>query len=104
MTAGLFIARIRHPAIPSVAQARHAAWPRQDCHFASSQYKALIGHSVEQVEAGSSLLTGCDQAPQLPLDWTAWTFLQYSQGGPVAGVAGQVDLDRFNGDRDRFQT
>lgn len=45
-----------------------------------------------------------DQAPQLPLDWTAWTFWQYSQGGSVAGVAGQVDLDRFNGDRDRFQT
>lgn len=43
------------------------------------------------------------QAPQLPLDWSAWTFWQYSQGGSVAGVAGQVDLDRFNGDRDRFQ-
>jgi lysozyme len=40
----------------------------------------------------------------LPLDWTAWTFWQYSQGGSVAGVAGQVDLDCFNGDRDRFQT
>ncbi|MBC7859686.1 MAG: hypothetical protein H7Z39_13135, partial [Burkholderiaceae bacterium] len=33
----------------------------------------------------------------------AWTFWQYSQSGSVAGVAGQVDLDRFNGDHDRFQ-
>ena len=41
-------------------------------------------------------------APKLPLDWAAWTFWQYSQSGSVPGVAGAVDLDRFNGDQAQF--
>lgn len=45
-----------------------------------------------------------DKAPKMPLDWQRWTFWQYSQGGTVAGVAGPVDLDRFNGSMREFQT
>jgi lysozyme len=38
-----------------------------------------------------------NKAPQMPLDWKQWTFWQYTQQGKVAGVAGPVDLSRFNG-------
>lgn len=38
------------------------------------------------------------QPPAVPSGWTSWTFWQYSQSGSVAGVTGDVDLDRFNGD------
>jgi lysozyme len=66
-------------------------------NFANEYLKGFANYPLWLAEYNN------DQAPQLPLDWTAWTFWQYSQGGSVAGVAGQVDLDRFNGDRDRFQ-
>jgi len=36
-------------------------------------------------------------APSLPPGWDDWTMWQYSETGQVAGVAGAVDLDRFNG-------
>lgn len=42
-------------------------------------------------------------SPKLPLDWNAWTFWQHSQSGRVDGVAGAVDLDRFNGDLDALK-
>ncbi len=35
--------------------------------------------------------------PSLPTAWSAFRFWQYSATGSVAGIAGQVDLDRFNG-------
>lgn len=35
--------------------------------------------------------------PSLPPGWTAWTIWQYSQTGKVAGITGNVDLDRFQG-------
>jgi lysozyme len=38
--------------------------------------------------------------PKLPAGWTAWAFWQSSQSGRVAGVAGSVDLDVFQGSRD----
>lgn len=36
-------------------------------------------------------------APELPGNWSQWTFWQYSDTGRVAGVAGGVDVNRFNG-------
>jgi lysozyme len=42
-------------------------------------------------------------APKLPLDWSAWTFWQYSQSGSVPGVNGAVDLDRFNGTAEQIE-
>jgi GH25 family lysozyme M1 (1,4-beta-N-acetylmuramidase) len=36
-------------------------------------------------------------SPVLFGGWSKWTFWQYGQG-PVAGISGDVDLDRFNGD------
>ena len=36
-------------------------------------------------------------APAVPLPWTAWTIWQYTESGTLAGVSGQVDLNRFNG-------
>jgi GH25 family lysozyme M1 (1,4-beta-N-acetylmuramidase) len=36
-------------------------------------------------------------APTLPTDWTAWKFWQKSSTGSVNGIAGNVDLDQFNG-------
>lgn len=35
--------------------------------------------------------------PDLPAAWSDWTFHQYSSTGTVAGITGDVDLDRFNG-------
>jgi len=35
--------------------------------------------------------------PSLPRGWRAWTFWQHSPDGAVPGVAGKVDLDRYNG-------
>lgn len=36
-------------------------------------------------------------SPKLPAGWTGWDFWQYSESGSVAGVAGSVDLDVFQG-------
>jgi lysozyme len=35
--------------------------------------------------------------PSIPAQWTRWTFWQHSEQGQVDGIAGPVDLDRFNG-------
>jgi lysozyme len=48
---------------------------------------------------GTDLWTA-DWNPNLPhvsSPWTGWEFWQYSISGNVAGIPGQVDLDRFNG-------
>ena len=45
-----------------------------------------------------------DKSPQMPLDWKRWTFWQHTQNGSVPGVAGPVDLDRFNGGWPQFQS
>jgi lysozyme len=37
--------------------------------------------------------------PDLPTPWTDWAFFQFSAKGTVAGISGDVDRDRFNGDR-----
>jgi GH25 family lysozyme M1 (1,4-beta-N-acetylmuramidase) len=39
-------------------------------------------------------------SPALPSIWKDWTFWQYSASGTVAGIAGNVDLDRFHGTLD----
>lgn len=44
-----------------------------------------------------------DKIPQLPLDWKQWTFWQHTQNGRVAGVEGNVDLNRFNGTQAQFR-
>lgn len=35
--------------------------------------------------------------PNTPNGWSQWTFWQYSSTGRVAGISGDVDLDRFDG-------
>ncbi len=35
--------------------------------------------------------------PEILKGWSAWTFWQYDTHGSVNGIAGHVDLDRFNG-------
>jgi GH25 family lysozyme M1 (1,4-beta-N-acetylmuramidase) len=35
--------------------------------------------------------------PMIPAGWNRWTVHQYSSTGRVAGISGNVDLDRFNG-------
>lgn len=41
--------------------------------------------------------------PDLPLPWKTWTFWQYSETGKVAGISGDVDLNRFNGNLDELR-
>jgi lysozyme len=40
--------------------------------------------------------TGC---PNLPVQWSDWTFHQYTDNGSTDGVDGPVDTNRFNGDK-----
>lgn len=40
---------------------------------------------------------GC---PNLPAQWSDWTFHQYTDSGSTDGVSGPVDTNRFNGDLD----
>lgn len=35
--------------------------------------------------------------PNTPAGWTDWSFWQYNNAGSVPGIAGTVDLDRFQG-------
>ncbi len=35
--------------------------------------------------------------PDLPAPWARWTFWQYTDAGSVNGIAGGVDMNRFNG-------
>lgn len=39
-----------------------------------------------------------DDCPQVPREWTRWTFWQHSDNGRVRGIGGPVDLDVFAGD------
>ncbi|WP_406151719.1 GH25 family lysozyme [Streptomyces sp. NBC_01012] len=41
-------------------------------------------------------------SPTIPSGFPAWTVWQYSSTGSVSGVSGNVDRDRFNGDRSRL--
>lgn len=41
--------------------------------------------------------------PRIPAPWSFWTFWQYTDRGRVAGIAGGVDINRFNGDRGRLE-
>ncbi|MDP3506389.1 MAG: glycoside hydrolase family 25 protein [Candidatus Melainabacteria bacterium] len=36
-------------------------------------------------------------SPRVPAPWQFWTFWQYTDNGRIAGIAGPVDLNRFNG-------
>ncbi len=38
--------------------------------------------------------------PDLPAAWSGWRFWQESSTGSVAGISGNVDMDRFNGNMD----
>lgn len=40
---------------------------------------------------------GSMASPALPKGWAGWTFWQFSDQGRVPGIAGPVDLNRFNG-------
>ncbi|MHB8733937.1 MAG: glycoside hydrolase family 25 protein [Terriglobales bacterium] len=42
--------------------------------------------------------------PRVPPAWPTWTFWQYSQAGRVAGVAANVDRNRFQGTRTELET
>jgi len=41
--------------------------------------------------------------PTLPHGWSDWTFWQWSQTAKVAGISGNVDADRYNGDEMCFR-
>ena len=42
-------------------------------------------------------------SPNIPSGWSGWTFWQHSDAGRVDGIAGDVDLNWFNGDRDALE-
>jgi uncharacterized protein (TIGR03382 family) len=40
--------------------------------------------------------------PNIATAWPDWEFWQYSSTGSVGGISGNVDMDRFNGDKTQF--
>ncbi|MER3433535.1 MAG: glycoside hydrolase [Leptolyngbya sp. ERB_1_1] len=42
-------------------------------------------------------------SPYVPSTWSRWTFHQFSESGTLRGIAGNVDLNNFNGDLDGLQ-
>lgn len=42
--------------------------------------------------------------PDTPTPWTAWSLWQYNDNGTVSGIAGAVDIDKFNGTLAQLQT
>lgn len=40
--------------------------------------------------------------PKLPNGWSKWTFWQWSQLHTISGIGGDVDADRYNGDKASF--
>ena len=50
--------------------------------------------------AGVTIVAMAEPAPLVPgANWAGkgWTFWQYTSSGSVPGIAGRVDLDRYNG-------
>jgi lysozyme len=43
------------------------------------------------------------KTPFVPKTWRSWTFHQYSETGSIRGIAGDVDLNQFNGNLDSLQ-
>jgi len=41
--------------------------------------------------------------PRVPKPWDFWTFWQFTENGSVAGITGNVDINRFNGQSDRLE-
>lgn len=41
--------------------------------------------------------------PNIPDAWSSWVMWQYSSTGSVPGIAGNVDMDRFNGTLEQLQ-
>lgn len=41
--------------------------------------------------------------PRVPKPWEFWTFWQFTENGRVAGISGNVDINRFNGQSDRLE-
>jgi GH25 family lysozyme M1 (1,4-beta-N-acetylmuramidase)/5-hydroxyisourate hydrolase-like protein (transthyretin family) len=44
------------------------------------------------------------KTPDVPGGWSRWTFWQTTSSGRVAGIAGRVDMNRFNGSRSALAT
>jgi hypothetical protein len=42
------------------------------------------------------------ECPNIAPPWTDWAFWQFTSSGSVEGIAGGVDVNRFNGDRDQL--
>lgn len=56
-----------------------------------------VGGSTAQASSALWVAQYTSLCPDLPAPWTRWTFWQYSESGRVAGIPGDVDMDRFNG-------
>lgn len=64
----------------------------------------------DQVGGGASFLANplwiaqyTSLCPDIPGPWARWTFWQHTDSGSVPGIAGNVDLDRFNGSLAQLQ-
>lgn len=63
-------------------------------NYTMGGYDGFSGHPLWIAEYNS------DPEPTMPNGWRNWTIWQHSDAGRVAGIAGNVDMNKLNGDRD----
>jgi GH25 family lysozyme M1 (1,4-beta-N-acetylmuramidase) len=67
--------------------------------YTAAFMSSTVGTSLSAYPLWVANFTGttAGKCPSMPSGWTAWTLWQYSSTGAVAGVAGNVDRDVFDG-------
>lgn len=66
-------------------------------YFANEYLKGFADYPLWVAEYNNN------PSPQLPLDWKAWTFWQYTQSGKISGIPGAADMNHFNGSAQDFE-
>lgn len=66
-------------------------------YASSSFWASSVGNSTALSEFPLWIANWGVTCPTLPAAWTDWAIWQYSATGTVSGIAGAVDLDKFNG-------
>jgi MYXO-CTERM domain-containing protein len=62
-----------------------------------------VGQDFSQYPLWHAGYTGGDCPSTVANQWPDWTFWQYSSSGSVAGISGNVDVNRFNGSLDELR-
>lgn len=91
--------------VAGFVQAYHSLAGHWPIVYTNPSTWSLLGPQLTATQAGA--LAQCPlwvahwgvASPTVPAPWSSWTFWQYTNAGTVAGVTGNVDLNRFSGSR-----